>query len=373
MGLTLLKKLAALRRADQNIFISPLSISMALGMTEVGAANETAQGMLDVMALSGLSQKEIQESYRSLLDLLKGLDSQLQITVANSIWYRTGLPVSADFIDTNRTYFDAEVTSLDFSSAGAAGTINQWVSDETKGLIPEIVDDPIDPDMVMFLINATYFKGGWTTPFDKRWTAPRPFTLADGSVKEAPGMATALGAKAPVWVGGSRRSGWWVGEVPYSRKAFSLLVLLPDRTQDIFTALEALDQAQLDALLASLEEVETGVSLPKLKLTYTELLNDALAAMGMSRAFSGQADFSNLCAGCGPGTLRISEVKHKTFVDVNEEGTEAAAATEVGSVLVSNTESPWLVVDRPFLVMIRERESGTILFLGLIVDPTLGQ
>lgn len=369
-GLKLLRQLAAPKKADRNLFVSPLSISMALGMTHTGAASGTARAMEDTLALTGLSAQEINESYRSLLDVLVKLDPQVELSLANSIWYRLGLPVSASFLESNRTFFDAQTSGLDFQDPQAAGTINRWVSDKTRGRVSEIVESPIDPELVMFLINAVYFKGSWTAHFDQPSTHPAAFQLIDGTSKQVPMMTHKKEIKL-------RRAGnadWDAAELDYGGQAFAMTLLLPKAGQDLFQVVERLDAAQFSSLTSSLSPTQGIVQMPKLKLEYAEQLKSALAAMGMAVAFGSDADFSGMCepaTACPPGSLFISEVRHKTFVEVNEQGTEAAAATsvEMGRKAV---ELP-VQVNRPYVFAIRERLSGTILFLGLIVDPTLSQ
>ncbi|UCB53045.1 MAG: serpin family protein, partial [Candidatus Zixiibacteriota bacterium] len=173
---------------DQNVFISPLSVSMALGMTYNGAAGTTREAMQKTLELSGLTIEEVNKSYKTLLELLSQLDPKVRFQIANSIWYRKGMSFEKDFIDLNRTYFDALVSELDFADPKAAETINAWVDENTNGKITQIVDPPIDPLMVMFLINAIYFKGDWLYPFEESDTFNGSFTLGDGSTVTVPMM-----------------------------------------------------------------------------------------------------------------------------------------------------------------------------------------
>lgn len=166
---------------DGNVFISPLSVAMALGMTYNGAAGSTQAAMEQTLGLEGMTLQEINRSYRDLIDLLQDLDHRVEFTLANSIWYRDTWTFNPDFLETNRTYFDAEVAALDFTNSQAGRTINDWVNDKTKGKIPEIVPNTIPAYIVMYLINAIYFKAGWAAQFDKSLTEDGPFTLKDGS------------------------------------------------------------------------------------------------------------------------------------------------------------------------------------------------
>ncbi len=360
-ALKLFREIDAQEAATANIFVSPLSVSMALGMTYNGAAGETQQAMAQTLEFQGLNLDEVNQGYRDLIDLLFGLDPQIEWQLANSIWYREGFSVEPSFLDVNRTFFDAQVEALDFSAPGAADVMNQWVSDGTNGRIEEIVDDPIDPLTVMFLINAIYFKGDWRHQFDRDLTRDAPFTLLDGSEVTTPTMSHE--DAVDVRTGGDDLVR--VLEMPYGGDAFTMMVVLPHRDVSLQSVVEALDTERWASWIADLYANELFVEMPKFSFEYEISLEDVLTSLGMGVAFTEAADFSKI----NPlGGLFISEVKHKTFVQVDEEGTEAAAAT---SVEMGFTSGPGrFVIDRPFLFAIRERLSGTILFMGRMVDPT---
>ncbi len=349
------------QEGDKNIFISPLSVAMALGMTYNGAAGSTQEAMRQTLELEGLSLQEVNESYRSLIDLLRNLDPRVEFTLANSIWYRNTMSFEQEFLDVTRQFFDAEVTPLDFSDPAASQTINGWVKDETRGKIDKIVPDRIPWNIVMYLINAIYFKGDWTYQFDKNRTQDAPFTLADGSQTTVDMMSH----EAEVEIGLNRSEGVWLADLPYSGSAYSMTILLPETAEEISSLIDRLTQDNWDVWIEGLNLGEIYVSMPKFTLEYEITLNDVLQSLGMGVAFTGAADFTRMYA---PGGIYIDEVKHKTFVDVNEEGTEAAAATSVGMAVTS--APPRFVVDRPFVFVIRERYSGTILFMGKIIDPS---
>jgi serine protease inhibitor len=360
-GLKLFREIHAQEDAGKNLFISPLSVAMALGMTYNGAAGATQEAMQETLELEGLSLEEVNQSYRSLIDLLADLDPTVEWLLANSIWYREGFPVLPEFLEVNQEYFDAEVAALDFASPDAAPTINNWVSENTNGRIEEIVDDPIAWDIVMFLINAIYFKGDWTLQFDKTLTADRRFTLADGSQKLVPMMTY----PDPVEVGYFRDEHVEALDLTYGGKAYSMTILLPVGDSDIESLVGSLDAERWQGIVDGIAAAEFNVVMPKFTLEYELEMRNVLTALGMGIAFQdGVADFSKIC--CTPGAIWIGKVKHKTFVDVNEEGTEAAAATSVAMVC---SATPTVEVNRPFLFAIRERFSGTILFMGLITDP----
>jgi serine protease inhibitor len=350
------------QEGDSNIFISPLSAAMALGMTYNGAAGSTQVAMQEVLELQGMGLQEVNESYRSLIDLLRNLDPRVEFLLANSIWYRQGYPIEQEFLDLNREYFDAEVAALDFSSPAAPGTINAWVRENTANRIDSIVVGPISPLTVMYLINAIYFKGDWVYQFDRNLTMSAPFMLKDGSETLVPMMSH--GGK--VEIGINWADGVVLGDIAYGGGAYSMTVLLPTTASDIDSLVTRLTQENWDRWIAGLGSTEIEVQLPKFTLEYAITLNDVLTALGMGIAFDpGRADFSRMYAG---GGVYIDSVVQKTFVDVNEEGTEAAAVTSV--VVGRSSAGTSFVVDRPFLFVIRERYSGAIMFMGKILDPT---
>jgi serpin B len=354
--------------SDKNVFISPLSVSMALGMTLNGASGTTEEAMRSTLGFSGMTQEEINTSYQSLMQLLRNLDPKVEFNIANSIWHRLGFTVEREFIETNRRYFEAMVTGLNFSSPDASRTINSWVDAGTNSKIKEIVPDPIPSDVVMYLINAIYFKGTWTYEFDKEKTSGAPFYLPDGTTRTTklmplretlPYLETAL---------------YEAVELPYGDELFSTIVVLPKPRQSIETFVNDLAEDSWSALKDGLQEQLGTIFLPKFKLEYEKALNDALKAMGMEIAFDrGRADFRRISQQVYDvgERLYISEVKHKTFVQVDEEGTEAAAVTSVGVGATSVGPREFVMrIDRPFFFVVTERGSGTLLFVGKIVEPT---
>jgi serine protease inhibitor len=360
-GLKLFRAVSA-AEDGKNLFLSPLSVSMALGMTLNGAAGETRSGMEQALELAGLTEEQINHAYRSLIDLLTGLDRKVVFEIANSIWYREGFPISSDFIALNLTWFDAVVQALDFSDPGAADVIDAWVDAKTHGKIDQIVTRPIDPGVVMFLINAVYFKGDWTYRFDPEETAPRVFHLMDGRTPEVPTMRI-----APVQVARYQDEEIEAVDLPYGDGAYSMTVLMPRDAAAIYEWIEDLDRSRWEEILEGMSEASLDwLTLPKFRLEHEITLNEVLKALGMAAAFGGEADFTRMTAD-GSGGLWIDEIKHKTFVDVNEEGTEAAAVTSV--VMARGIDA--VLIDRPFVFVLRERLSGTILFLGLMLDPSV--
>jgi len=362
---SLFREIARQEPAEENLFISPVSVAMALGMTVNGAAGTTRDSMLRALELSGLSMAEVNAGYRGVIDLLRGLDSGVEFTLANSIWYRTGITVGQPFLDDTRTWFDADVRSLDFASPTAARTINDWVSAQTRGKIPEIVASPIPADVFMYLINAIYFKGSWTQRFDPALTRAAPFNLRGGGTVTAPTMEHSDPAPARYYTG----DGVTIVDLPYGGRAWSMTIVLPRSAATTDSVVAGLTAERWDTWMGLLDSTEVFVTMPKFTLRWELELKSVLSALGMGIAFScGTADFTPLFPAGGRQTC-ITRVKHKTFVDVNEEGTVAAAVTSVEMGISSAPQELRVVVDRPFLVAIRERLTGTVLFLGRVMNP----
>lgn len=353
-----------------NVFISPLSASMALGMTMNGAEGETWSQMRDALGFAGMDEAAINEAYRSLIALLLGLDSKVRFGIANGIWADPTVPLLPDYLERVRTHFDAEVRAVDFSAPGTKDDINRWVSDATNGRIDRMLES-IPPDVLMYLINAVYFKGDWRSQFRKSRTAPAPFTLADGTTRTVDMMAGEVGYRVILGQGPQSVS---AVELPYARDAFSGIAILPPQGQSIRDFVAGLDRADWAEWMTMLDEraeqEDTSrdgilVRLPKFEIEWSDSLIAPLRALGMIDAFDPDlADFSRMTGG---RDLFITEAFQKTFLKVDEEGTEAAAATAIG--MGPTSAPPSISFDRPFLFAIRERFSGTILFIGIIGDP----
>ncbi|MCR4339018.1 MAG: serpin family protein [Gemmatimonadaceae bacterium] len=343
---------------DSNLFVSPLSASMALGMTLNGAAGSTYDSMRVALQVEGVSQDEINAGYKELLSLLRGLDPATTLEVANSIWYRQEFPFEQSFFTAAKSWFDAEVRGLDFDDVPSSlAAINGWVDQRTNGKIPRIVED-ITRDDVMFLINAIYFNGNWERKFDRADTRAAPFHALDGTSAQVPLMYQ----KSKI------RYAWTpqyqAVDLAYGNSAFTMTVLLPHAGSSVNELAASLTPAAWTELVGRLASQEVELYLPKFKLSWERLLNDDLTAMGMGIAFrEREADFTRMSS-LGRA-LFITYVKQKAYVDVHEEGTEAAAVTVVAIGITSGP--PTVRVDRPFIFAIRERFSGTILFMGKVV------
>jgi serpin B len=356
-GLKLFSRINGVEQS-KNVFISPFSVSMAIGMALNGADGATLDSMKQVLERSNLTLQEINDSYKNISSILTHLDSKVVFQIANSIWYKNDLEVLPTFLNDCRTYFDAEAASLDFDSPSAVETINNWVNSKTSGKIPTILNQ-ISPEEVMFLINAIYFKGTWSYQFDPSKTIDTTFTPSLGNTVPCKMM------KQKARYAYHATDQLQIIDLPYGDRLFSMTIILPQEGMNIDQFAAELTQQQWDAMVHSLDSAEVELSMPKFKLEYEKTLNDELIAMGMGIAFGDFANFSRIAQ----ASLFITNVKHKTFVEVNEEGTEAAAVTSVGVGITSVPSIPSMHIDHPFIFAIREHKSGTILFIGKIVNP----
>jgi serine protease inhibitor len=357
-GLGLLQQLHAAESAS-NLLISPLSASMALGMSMNGAAGPTYDAMRGTLGFATLDEAQVNDAYRGLIRQLRSRDAKVEFRLANSIWHDRAFAVKQPFLQAARDHFDAEVAALDFRSPGAPGTISSWAERETGGRIRNLVDR-IDPLDVMFLVNAVYFKAPWQTPFEPKATAAQPFTRADGSSSDVPTMF--LDGTMP----SLRNPDVQMVELPYAGGAFAMVLLAPASGMDLDRLVGQLSPDRWQQWSAALEPGRIMLRLPKFRFEYAIGLNEALRQLGMGIAFEpGVADFTRIA---DYDDLHISRVQHKTFIDVHELGTEAAAATSVTMSLTSMP--PEFRFDRPFLFAIRERESGALLFIGRVANPS---
>jgi serine protease inhibitor len=360
-GLALFERL---RQEDPqaNVLISPASVAMALSMAYNGAAGETQAAIAEVLRLQGLDMSQVNQANQALQRHLMTIDPAVELAIANSLWVNQDLPVYREFIEQMQATYGAEVANLDFADPAAKQVINDWVRAMTRDRIPTIVDE-IPPEQLLFLINAVYFNGDWTTAFDPELTQDRPFTLADGTTIQHPGM---------------RRGGDYLYletdqfqavSLPYGNQSLSFEVLLPAAGVALETFYQQLTPENWQAWMGQLRSRPGTVQLPRLQFAYEADLIPALEGLGMAIAFTDTADFSRLTS----LSAAINQVRHKTFIDVTETGTEAAAVTSIGIALTSmpvEPERPFVLeVDRPFLVAIRDRQTGALLFLGSIMDP----
>lgn len=347
---------------SNNLMISPLSITQALSMTYNGANGETKTAFENVLHYEGQTTADVNQAALDLTNALLEVDPKVEISIANSIWYRQGFSVEQDFITTNQTFYNAEVSSLDFSNPASKDIINNWVDEKTNHKIDKIVDN-INGDDIMFLINAIYFKGAWKAEFDKNDTEEKPFYLADGSTKNVAMMK--IENDFSVYF----EPDYSAIDLPYGQGNYSMVVLLPNDDSSLNELINQLDNEEWNTLMQSMGEPSAwNLELPKFKFEYENTLNNELIDLGLGLAFTGSADFTGINKN---GGLKISRVKHKTFVEVNEEGTEAAAVTSVVLGVTSvgpNTNT--FIIDHPFLFVIKEKFTNAILFIGTVTDPS---
>jgi serine protease inhibitor len=360
-GIELFQRVMANDTTD-NIFISPTSVALALAMTYNGADGATKAAMEETLKKQGLTADELNQSYKDLIDALVSIDPKVLLEIANSIWYREDVEVLPEFINVNQTYYDAQVKSLIFNAL-AKDIINGWVAEKTHDKIKEVLDF-IPPDAIMYLINAIYFKGIWRSEFDKEKTRELPFYLTDGTPVQVPTMQQQDTFR---YVKNDLLS---AVELPYGDGNFSMVILLPNEGKTVDDITTALSVESWSTLMKGFSDKDVVLHLPRLKFEYKKLLNQDLIDMGMGIAFTWDADFSKIDP---TRSLCISRVIHKTFVEVNEEGTEAAAVTVVEIIETAYPgpqEQPvYFYVDRPFVFVIKERDTGAMLFIGRVNNP----
>ncbi len=348
---------------NKNIIISPLSISMALGMVLNGSAGETRKAMKETLGMSTMELEQINRSYQSLIKLLVNLDPKVDMKIANSVWSDDEYPIMPSFTKRVEKYFDARAQSLDFSDPASAEIINEWVSEQTEGNINQIVKN-IPPDIVAYLINAVYFKGNWLYQFARDKTKQESFHLADGSTVQTPMMNQEADIKI------YRSEKVVIAELPYGNSLYRMTLLMPVGLPNVSPSLDqfiqqSLNDSTMQKWLENLRKIEgVIIKLPKFSLEYDKGLEEILTGMGMGIAFDKfNADFSNF----SKIPTFIDTVMHKATITVDEEGTEASAATAVGAGPV--TTGPHIFLNRPFIFLIREKVSGTILFMGQVYNP----
>jgi serpin B len=361
-GFELFQKIFASETKYENIMVSPFSVSLALAMTYNGAGGETKKAMEKTLKLYGLSPEEINTSYQTLVKALKSLDKKVILEIANAIFYRDDFQVENGFISTNKNFYDAEVSALDFGSPNALKTINDWVANKTHDKIDKILDK-ISNDHIMFLINAIYFKGIWQSEFEKKNTAEKDFYLENGSTVKTDFMQQENSVLY------SSNELFQAVQLPYGQGNYTMNIFLPQAGKSLQDITENLDKENWKNWNKNFVETNVDIELPKFKFEYELTMNQVLTDMGMGIAFTrGVADFTGINRG---GNLNIDYVKHKSFIEVNEEGTEAAAVTVVAIEFTSvggTTKVPFYV-NRPFLFAITEKSTGAVLFMGTVRNP----
>jgi len=351
---------------NKNIFISPLSISIALAMTYNGAEGTTKDAMANTLDFGNMTLEDINQGYSDLIGSLKNVDQAVRLLIGNSVWMKKEFEpvVKPSFLQNVGTSYDSEMFTRDFGSPQTVNEINSWVDKRTEGKIKEIVKE-LSPELVMFLINAIYFKGTWITEFDKTKTLQQDFFLQDGSTVRVDMMTTAGNFSY------YSDENCEIARLPYGRDKVAMYIFLPKEGLSLDSFVASLNQTVHDEYVSRLQPVEDLiVKMPKFEVEYgVKRLNSVLSKLGMGIAFDpDRANFSGI-ASTVYGNLYISYVDHKAVVEVNEEGTEAAAVTNVVIGLTAPAAPPSFVVNRPFYYEIRDDRSGSVLFMGEILNP----
>jgi serine protease inhibitor len=362
-GLSLYSQLHQ-KSESENIFFSPSSVSWCLSMIFNGAGGNTKQEMAQALQLGRLSLQELNAGYGEWRNTFVNPDPKVEIDIANSIWSKRGLAFKPEFLQTNKNFYAAEVSELDFNDPKSLSTINSWVNNKTRGKIEKIIDQ-ISADSVLFLINAIYFKGKWTTEFDPAKTKEENFFTSPGKQEQVKMMRQRGDYQY------QEQPEFQSVSLPYGNGRLSMLVFLPAKDSSLKKFHQQLTDANWEKWMTQYKESEGTVGLPRFRIEYETSLNDSLKALGMRNAFDPvQADFAAMIT--GSQNAYVSQIKHKAFVEVNEEGTEAAAATS-GEIRVVSMPLPGktfqMIVDRPFFFAIRDSSTGAVLFMGSVSDP----
>jgi serpin B len=361
-GLELFQKIRK-ESKEENIMISPLSISVAFAMAYNGADKDTKTEMEKAMKLNGLTTEQINNSYKMLIKALQSLDEKVVFELANAIFYADGFTVKPDFLNINKTVYDAEVTKLQFISPSAVETINKWVADKTHDKITKIIEQ-LNPLDRMVLLNAIYFNGIWTNKFDEKGTHNLSFTKSNGTTIEVPMM------QKEEKLDYTTNSLFNAVKMPYGNGQYNMVVMLPATGKTSQSVIDALSISNWKKWMIEFETKDpVVVTMPRFKFAFETELKNVLKGMGMIKAFQPNiADFSKIAE----EDLYISAAVHKSFIDVNENGTEAAAVTSITFTTTSaGNEPPKTIfyVDKPFVFAITEKDTDAILFIGEVNHP----
>jgi len=352
--------IVAEKKGSENIMISPFSISSALSMVLNGAAGETFNAVRNTLRYDGKTLQEINETYLKLMKEMIPVDKRVTMEIANSVWVEKRLIVKQPYIDALKTWYLAEARAIDVTDPGAVDMVNNWIEEKTHDKIQDMLDN-LSPDLAMLLINAIYFNGKWRYQFDAKDTRNKSFYLTPSETVQVPMMYQE--EKFAVTHTGNAT----LAELPYGQGNYSMVVMLPDENISLASAAATLNAKDWALWMQRLSNgtTEVQLSLPKFEYEYKRELKDDLTALGMGIAFGDFADFSNIT----DQRILISRVLHQTFIKTDEEGTEAAAATVVEFEFTSMPMTTVVNINRPFLYFIRETTTGTIVFMGQVVDP----
>lgn len=361
-GLEIFQKINSSSTEQKNTMISPMSISLALAMAYNGAAGDTKTQMESMLHKSGLTPDDINQNYKDLVAALASHDPKVELAISNAIFYRNTFSVKPDFITTNQNYYDAEVAGLDFAkTTETLNKVNGWVDSKTKGKIDKIINQ-IKPEDIMYILNAIYFNGEWKYRFDASKTSNQTFTKEDNASIQVPTMTIENQFK---YYGDTN---FEILEIPYGSGKFSMLILLPKSGKKVDNVISSLTTTNINSWISKLSETKKTVYLPKFEFKFDKSLISNLQDLGMVDAFNPLK--SNLSGISEAAQLYISEVMHKSYIKVDEKGTEAAAVT--GITVGVTSIGPDLAVfraDHPFVFLIREKDTSSILFMGKVVDP----
>jgi serine protease inhibitor len=349
---------------DSNIFISPTSLLMALSMVYNGAEGVTKEEMAKVLHAEGIEVNQLNQANASLMTMLQNDTKHGQLNIANSIWLNNHFHFRDDFSQNSRDYYQAKIQGMDPTNPKTAKVINGWVKNKTNGKINKIINaSDLDPNTVAFLINAIYFKGKWEHPFDKNLTEKRIFHLADGALKNMPFMT--LSRKIPY----IENEDFQAVILPYADGKMSMTVFLPKNLEEFR---KVLTNDNWEKWNTKFQEKDGTILLPKFKLEYEAEWSEVLKKLGMTTAFNEGAHFNKMIKESDP--IWISQVKQKTFLNVNEEGSEAAAATSVKMKTKSapTTDPFHMEANHPFFMAITNNETGIIVFMGFVLNPEKG-
>lgn len=346
----------------ENVIISPLSISYALSMTLNGANGATRDSILKTLRVNGITPDQINASLHDLTDALLSVDQRVKMNIANSVWIEKNFTVKTSFTDILNSYYDAEARSFDILDATVPDKINSWIKDKTDGLIKNMIER-LNDNTVMLLINAIYFKGKWKSEFDPDNTIQRDFIKTGGSSTTVQMMRQKADFK--IYEG----NGFVLGEFPYGQGNFVMDIILPSAEDGVSAVLPSVTATSFASWTSRMSVRETNLLMPRFKYDFKIKLKDILSAMGMKITFYEGADFTNI-ASYPP--LLINEVTHQAFIETNEEGTEAAAATVVDIGLTSlGPPQPFTFnVNHSFIYIIRETTTGSVIFMGKVADPS---
>jgi serine protease inhibitor len=345
----------------KNTLVSPYSAFAALGMLYNGAAGTTKEGMEKTLSLGAMETSQVNQDNLALLTDLQNGDPKTELDIANSLWGNQAYPIKPAFIQVDQDFYHAEVNQLDFSKPGASDKVNQWVSDKTKGKIPTIIG-PLGKADVLVLVNAVYFKGTWVSQFKKEKTGPDAFHLTDGTAQDKPFMHQTL---ETLYLA---TEDFQAVRLPYGNGRLGLWVFLPSEKSSLSDFCSTLTPENWDDWMKSSAPARVALSLPKFKIEFQTSMIPSLAGMGMSLAFDKhQADFSGI-----GNNLHVSEAIQKTYMLVDEEGTEAAAATAIrlrANVVHHEPPAVVMTVDRPFFIALVDSRTKVLLFAGAVTDP----